>query len=151
MTMTIARKAFHGWGLLLAAAALLGAATATADDAPPNADPPAGQLLIASAAMQDPRFYHSVILLLRHDQSGAFGVVINHPLTEEPLAKLLDDAGAKGGGKPDDGSVEGTIPVFLGGPVQPQYGFIVHSTDYSRPENPRLDEAFAVTAGQGGL
>ncbi len=52
-------------------------------------EPVAGELLIASAAIQDPRFHHSVILLLRHDEKGAFGIVINHPLTERPIAGLL--------------------------------------------------------------
>jgi putative transcriptional regulator len=101
------------------------------------ADPPAGQLLIASAAIQDPRFQHSVVLLLRHNSTGAFGIVINHPLTERTLAALLADT---------DSAVEGTIRVFLGGPVQPEYGFVIHSTDYHRPETLVVGEELAMTA-----
>lgn len=151
MTMTIAWKVFRRCGAFLAVVALLGATIAAADDALPNSDPAPGQLLIASAAMQDPRFYHSVILLLRHDSTGAFGLIINHPVAEERIANLLADAGGKGDGQPDDSSLEETIQVYLGGPVQPQFGFIVHSADYSRPETLHVDEALAMTASKDVL
>ena len=149
--MTIAWKVFRRWGAFLAVVALLGATIAAADDTLPNADPAPGQLLIASAAIQDPRFYHSVILLLRHDSTGAFGLIINHPVAEERIANLLADAGGKGDGQPDDSSLEETIQVYLGGPVQPQFGFIVHSADYSRPETLHVDEALAMTASKDVL
>ena len=112
--------------LLLSIAALYAATAALADDAPPLADPPPGELLIASAAMQDPRFRHSVVLLLRHDSKGAFGIIINHPLGERPLAALLADTANTDamGGKDDtdtkDGATLGTIRVFLGGPAELQ-------------------------------
>lgn len=123
--------------LLLLAAALPAAAE-------PIAEPPAGQLLVASAAMQDPRFSHSVILLLRHDASGAFGVVINRPLGERPVAGLLADSGS--GADARDSGIEGTIRVFRGGPVEPQYGFVIHGGDYRRAETMRLENGIAMTA-----
>ena len=131
---------------MLAATALWMAVAFPSRGAEADADPAAGQLLIASAGMQDPRFHHSVILLLRHDQSGAFGVVINHPLVEQPLSKLLAEAGGKGNGDAADKSIEGTIQVFLGGPVQPQYGFVIPGGDYRRPETLRLENGIAMTA-----
>jgi putative transcriptional regulator len=115
--------------------------------AEPTPDPAPGQLLIASAAMQDPRFYHSVILLLRHDNTGAFGLVINRPVAEEPIAKLLAGAG-KAEADPADKKLDQLIPVFLGGPVQPELGFVVHSAEYSRPETLHVDDAFAMTASK---
>jgi putative transcriptional regulator len=132
--------------MLLCAAALLVGIAAAAEDKSPLPDPPpgqllAGQLLVASAALQDPRFYHSVILLLRHDRNGAFGLIVNRPLGERSLAALLADAGPRDapkgtddGRRDKDAAVEGTIRVFFGGPVQPQLGFVIHSADYSRPE-----------------
>src|SRR5437016_10384364 len=80
------------WALLLAATALLAAFPATADDAPPLADPAPGELLIALEAIQDPRFYHSVVLVVRHDSTGAFGIVINNPIAERPIAALLTES-----------------------------------------------------------
>lgn len=121
----------------------VGAIAALADDTPPVADPPAGQLLIASAEIQDPRFARSVILLLRHDSSGALGIIINHPLGKRPLAAVLSQTDSK---ETQDSPVEGTIPVFLGGPVQPQLGFVIHGADYRRPETLVVGDQLAMTA-----
>lgn len=134
--------------LVIAATALWLAVAAPIRAAEPAADPPAGQLLIASAAMQDPRFHHSVILLLRHDASGALGIVINRPATEEPIANLLAGGGGKDETTSDDKPVEGRIRVYLGGPVQPQYGFVIHSREYSRPDTLRIGDALAMTASK---
>jgi hypothetical protein len=87
-----------------------------------------GQLLIATPAMRDPRFEHAVILMVRHGQDGALGIVINRPLGEQPLADLLAALGAK------DIAAVGSVRVFLGGPVQPEIGFVVHSSGYHRPD-----------------
>jgi putative transcriptional regulator len=122
--------------LLLLAAAL-----------PAAADSLAGQLMVASAVIQDPRFHHSVILLLRHDASGAFGIVINRPLGERPIAELFADAHrGDGDNATKDSGLEGTIRVFRGGPVEPQYGFVIHGGDYRRPETLRLENGIAMTA-----
>src|SRR5712672_890279 len=60
-------------GSTLAAAALLVVAMLVGAAAPDPSDPGslAGQLLIAAPTMSDPRFAHTVILMVRHDQTGA--------------------------------------------------------------------------------
>jgi putative transcriptional regulator len=118
--------------------------TPSAGDRAP-ADPPPGDLLIASAQIQDPRFYHAVILILQHNQDGAFGIVINHPLASETVASLLAAIGV------DDETVEGDIPVFSGGPVQPEFGFVVHSAEYRRSETLAVDGKVAMTASKEAL
>jgi putative transcriptional regulator len=114
-------------------------------DAVPSDNPAAGQLLVASAQIQDPRFYHTVILLLRHDSDGAFGIVINHPIGEKTIASLLEATGD------DDNSVEGSIDVMSGGPVEPQYGFVVHSAEYHRVETMPVDGKVAMTGSKAAL
>jgi Uncharacterized ACR, COG1678 len=47
-----------------------------------------GQLLIASPTIRDPHFDHAVILVVRHNQDGAMGIVINMPTGERPLTTL---------------------------------------------------------------
>ena len=116
--------------------------------AEPAAEPPAGELLIASAAIQDPRFQHSVILLLRHDASGAFGIVINRPLGERAIAELLAESGSQADKDPGDSGIEGRIRVFLGGPVEPQYGFLIHGGDYRRRETLSVGNAFGMTSNK---
>lgn len=151
MTIEISRKMPRWLAALLGVAALSAAIANAAKDAPPVADPPAGALLIASAAIRDPRFHHSVILLLRHDKTGAFGIVINNPIGERPLAALLAETAGKDGADTKDGAIEGTIRVFLGGPVQPQFGFVIHSTDYRRAETLVVGDGLAMTASRDVL
>jgi putative transcriptional regulator len=38
-----------------------------------------GYFLIASAKLLDPNFFHSVILVVQHDENGAIGLVLNQP------------------------------------------------------------------------
>jgi putative transcriptional regulator len=129
-------------GSTLAAAALLVAAMLVGAAAPDPSDPGslAGQLLIAAPTMSDPRFAHTVILMVRHDQTGALGIVINRPVGERSIAVLLEAAGDI---HPD---VEGSVRVFAGGPVQPELGFVVHSADYHRAETVDVDGRVAMTA-----
>jgi putative transcriptional regulator len=102
----------------------------------------AGQLLIASPAMSDPRFYQAVLLMVRHDQNGALGIVINRPLGDRPLAALLEALGDKGP------AVTGSVRIFAGGPVQPEIGFVLHSTDYRRSNTTDIDGHVAITSSR---
>ena len=111
----------------------------------PAADPPPGFLLVASSQIGDPRFQHTVILLLRHNQDGAFGIVINRPVAERALAALLEAAGDK------DSDAEGSIGVFDGGPVQRRLGFVVHTADYRQPDTIAVDGKVAMTASKEAL
>lgn len=69
--------------------------------------PAPGVLLVASEGMGDPRFNRSVILLIEHDHSGSWGVIINKP-TEIDVAEVVPSVESELGG----------IPVYFGGPVQ---------------------------------
>ena len=124
-------------GALLAAVLLTPAAT----DSPEIASL-AGQLLIASPNIGDPRFAHTVILMVKHDKEGAFGITINRPVGEKSIASLLEAPGE------DVSDLEGTLSVFAGGPVQPELGFVVHSAEYRRDETIEVDEHVAMTASR---
>jgi putative transcriptional regulator len=89
-----------------------------------------GHFLLAMPSMGDERFERSVIYILSHDSEGAMGFIVNQPaegLTLEDIGTQLPASVANTGLK--------NIPVFVGGPVQSDYGFILHSTDYP-PQNP---------------
>ena len=132
--------------LILVLLPLLAAVPSAAEDKP-IADPPPGQLLIASAGMRDPRFHQSVILLFAHDNRGAFGLIINRPIGERPLASLLTDGERRDGTNRNAAGIAGTIRIFFGGPVQPELGFVIHGTDYSRPETLTVGDT-AMTANK---
>jgi putative transcriptional regulator len=113
----------------------------------PAADPTGtasltGQLLIAAPTIGDPRFAHTVILMVKHDKDGALGIVINRPVGEESIASLLEGTGE------DVSGIEGNLRVFAGGPVQPDLGFVVHSAEYRRDETIDVDGRVAMTASR---
>ena len=72
----------------LAAASLLIAAVPQGGDRP-DAASLAGQIVVASRGMGDPRFAETVILIVRHDATGALGIVINRPIEERSIASLM--------------------------------------------------------------
>jgi putative transcriptional regulator len=126
---------------LLLPATMLYVALPTPADVPGRASL-AGQLLVASEAMGDPRFAQTVVLMVRHDKNGALGIVINRSIGERPLASLLEALGEK------DPAVSGSVRIFLGGPVQPEIGFVVHSAEYHRPDTLDIDGHVAMTASR---
>lgn len=142
-----------GWRLipavfLIAAPIALGAALPDPNAAAPPQTaapgPPPGDLLVASDNMGDPRFSHAVILVLANNAEGAFGIVINRPIEEKPIADIL---AAANGGKDDkaDAGVTGKIRVFAGGPVQPELGFVVHTPDYKDDSTITVPNIVAMT------
>ena len=45
-------------------------------------------------------------------------------------------------------TVAGTVRIFAGGPVQPEIGFVIHSTDYHRPGTLDVNGRVAMTASR---
>lgn len=80
------------------------------------------QFLIAMPSLGDPHFAQTVTYVCSHDANGALGIVINRPsdLTLQDLLEHLQ--------MPLPSSLEfAQQPIFLGGPVQTQQGFVLHS------------------------
>lgn len=84
-----------------------------------------GRLLIAMPGIDDPRFERAVVLLCAHDAEHAIGLAVNRPVDgltleslferigiEPPLRRLADEA------------------VLMGGPVERERGFVLHTDDY---------------------
>ena len=88
-----------------------------------SADRLANQFLIAMPGMVDPNFAGSVIYLFEHTDRGAMGLVINRP-TEVNLAHLFEKIELKLEIAPllDQ-------PVYFGGPVQVERGFVLHESN----------------------
>ena len=78
------------------------------------------QFLIAMPGMVDPNFAGSVIYLFEHTERGAMGLVVNRP-TEVDLATLFEKIELKLEIAPLL-----TQPVYFGGPVQIERGFVLH-------------------------
>lgn len=78
------------------------------------------QFLIAMPGMADDTFSGAVVYLCEHSEKGALGLVINKPI-DITLANLFEKV---------DLSLEGSAlaaqPVYFGGPVQTERGFVLH-------------------------
>jgi putative transcriptional regulator len=122
---------------IMAPAAMLHAALPTAPEVSGRTSY-AGQLLIASPSLSDP-FDHAVILIARHDRTGALGIVINRPLARRPIATVLAALGADAAGVTD------SVLIFLGGPVSPNVALALHSADYRRPDTTDIDGQVALS------
>lgn len=127
--------------IAILAAALAGAASAeTAAPAKPSL---AGKLLVASGRMLDPNFARSVIYICRHDASGAFGLVLNRPVGELKLADVLRSFRIQPGTE-----TAGVMKLRRGGPVQPDAGFILHSSEFRAGTSICRNGGLAVSSGR---
>ena len=79
--------------------------------------------LIAMPSMADPYFAKSLVYIAEHNEQGALGLVVNRPL-ELNLATLLERISISFA--PEDMAYLCGQPVFFGGPVQTDRGFVLH-------------------------
>ncbi len=80
------------------------------------------QFLIAMPGMKDGNFAGTVVYMCEHNDKGALGLVINKPI-DINLKHLFEkvDLSLE---RPDLAST----PVFFGGPVQTERGFVLHES-----------------------
>ena len=89
-----------------------------------------GQFLLAMPSMGDPRFLRSVVYMVAHDSEGAMGFIINKRAEGLSLGDILKDM-------PETVAKTGLVnlPVYVGGPVQNDRGFVLHTSDYEKTQN----------------
>ena len=68
-----------------------------------------GHLLVASPHLPDPNFYHTVVLMVKHHEQGALGVVLNRP-SRSPIQAVI--------AKVSDVSCAAEDCVRIGGPIE---------------------------------
>lgn len=99
-------------------------------------------LLIAMPSLRDPNFSHTVTYICEHSPNGAMGIVINRPIdirVSEVLEQIeipSDDPGVK------------EAPVYLGGPVEEQRGFVLHDSDQEWESTLRINDQISVTTSR---
>lgn len=92
---------------------------------------------MASAGVSGALFNNSIIYICRHDDSGAFGIIINKP-SRMSVAELL-----KKTPKPTDSDVNKMI--MHGGPVKRDQVFILHSPPQEYDVTIKVGEDIGVT------
>jgi putative transcriptional regulator len=100
-----------------------------------------GRLLIAMPTIGDPRFERAVVLVCAHTADHAMGLTINHPVEGLTVPGLLSRLNIKS---------EIELPedlVLLGGPVESERGFVLHTDDYVCPNSSMpVGEGLSLTA-----
>jgi len=89
-----------------------------------------GRMLVAMPGIGDPRFQHALIFLCAHNAEHAMGIAVNRPVEGLSLGSVLKRL------KIGDSSIE--LPddlVMMGGPVERDRGFVLHTDDYRSPSS----------------
>lgn len=105
-----------------------------------------GSFLVSAPGQDVGPFGRSVVFLLHHDAGGAMGVIINKPVLQESLARLLETLGVKPGAAPDT-----EITVYYGGPVEPDAILAVHSREFSVDKTKAISGLAAVSPAESVL
>ena len=82
-----------------------------------------GSLLIATPSIGDGRFERTVLLVCVHDDQQAMALVLNRPAAGLKVPALLRRLGFDGDAP--------NAPVLIGGPVERERGYVLHSDDYT--------------------
>ena len=98
--------------------------------------------LLSMPALEDPNFSRTLTLVCDHSEHGAMGLVINRPVAVtcgEILAHLGIDAATEHLTQQ---------PVYYGGPVEPERGFVIHEPVGQWDGTLRIDDHLGVTTSR---
>jgi putative transcriptional regulator len=78
-------------------------------------------MLISMPQMEDENFTRSLVYICEHSEKGAMGLVINRA-NDIDFTDILPQLNIA-----DTHAVAVQQPIFTGGPVQPEHGFVLHT------------------------
>src|SRR3982074_2375018 len=76
----------------------------------------APSFLLSMPQLMDPNFNRTVVLLCKHNEDGAFGLVVNRPLATTGRVTVNLDPPV---------STDRELQVWVGGPVEPQSSWLL--------------------------
>ncbi|MEZ6064414.1 MAG: YqgE/AlgH family protein [Planctomycetaceae bacterium] len=98
-----------------------------------------GCFLVAGCRLRDPNFFKTAVLIIEHGVEGAMGLVVNRPSSisvSNALSGTID--------LPEHGEL-----VHVGGPVEPNALFILHSAgELDSAEQPVLPGLYVASSGR---
>lgn len=98
-----------------------------------------GQFLLALPSIGDPRFEQSVIVIASHDEDGAMGIGVNKRLKGMTVGDVLSQLKIEYEGEMD-------MPIFVGGPMEPSRGFILHSRDWGGSDAVQVSDRWMLSS-----
>ncbi len=95
--------------------------------------------LIAVPGLRDPNFARTVVLICDHSKDGAFGLVVNRLLLSSfvPLSSSFDIK---------ECFID--IPVYYGGPVRPEQGYVLYSSGRDYHPSIRIHDELVLTTAK---
>ena len=106
----------------------------------------ANHFLIAMPAMVDPNFSRTLTYICEHNADGAIGIIVNRPI-DMKLAGLFDRVSIP----LEDPRAEArfaALPVYFGGPVQTDRGFVLHRPAGQWQSSLSVSERIALTSSR---
>ena len=100
------------------------------------------QFIIAMPNLADPNFFHTVTYLCQHNEEGALGIVINRS-AEMKLGEIFKQMNIRVT-SPDAAET----PVFSGGPVQQERGFVLHTAGGDWDATMAVSESISLTTSR---
>lgn len=97
--------------------------------------------LIAMPGMHGTSFAHTLIYLCDHNENGAMGLTLNHPLALT-LGNVFSQLGLS------DNANLGANAVLAGGPVQMERGFVLHTGSSKWQSTLRVTQDINLTASR---
>ncbi|MGO4409513.1 MULTISPECIES: YqgE/AlgH family protein [unclassified Brevundimonas] len=106
-----------------------------------------GRLLVAMPGIDDDRFRHAVILICAHDDEHAMGLRLDQPAPGVSLSDVLHKLDTPNADAMKDRS------VLIGGPVERERGFVLHTDDWTSEEDVTLTfgDGLAMTGTRDAL
>ena len=101
-----------------------------------------GHFLIAMPALQDNNFSHTVTYICEHNENGTLGITINRP-SEFNLSEMLEQLSIH----PKSPAI-GLRTIFIGGPVQQDRGFVLHTPNGNWDSSLRVNDSISVTTSR---
>jgi putative transcriptional regulator len=109
----------------------------------------ANHFLIAMPAMSDPNFSRTLTYVCEHNAEGAIGIIVNRPM-DMTLANLFERVNIElEEGEPMQRF--GALPVYFGGPVQTDRGFVLHRPGGSWQSTLNVNSDIALTSSRDVL
>jgi putative transcriptional regulator len=96
-------------------------------------------------SLEDPNFRESVTFICEHNPQGALGIIINRPMNVV-LGDILKQLALEA----RDRDTAGT-PIYLGGPVQPERGFVIHEPQGQWEATLKIGDSLGVTTSRDVL
>jgi putative transcriptional regulator len=98
--------------------------------------------LIAMPGLADPFFARTVTYLCQHNEDGALGIIVNRQ-SELTLSDIMEQMEIE-----VREEAVGQIPVYFGGPVQPDRGFILHEPSRVWTSTLKVSDSISLTTSR---